>query len=48
MSDFLRLLRDNRNYRSTWAGQVVSEVGDLSTTLRCSAWRSITPDRAWW
>src|SRR5450759_3867092 len=28
MSDFLRLLRNNRNYRSTWAGQVVSEIGD--------------------
>lgn len=25
---FLRLLRSNHNYRSTWAGQVVSEVGD--------------------
>ena len=28
MSDFLDLLRNNRNYRSTWTGQVVSEVGD--------------------
>ncbi len=28
MSAFLNLLRDNRNYRYTWAGQVVSEVGD--------------------
>lgn len=28
MSDFLRLLRNNRNYRSTWTGQVVSEIGD--------------------
>ena len=28
MSAFTRLLRDNRNYRFTWAGQVVSEVGD--------------------
>ena len=28
MSDSLRLLRDNRNYRWTWLGQVVSEVGD--------------------
>lgn len=28
MSAFTRLLRDNRNYRYMWAGQVVSEVGD--------------------
>jgi MFS family permease len=25
---FVSLLRDNRNYRYTWAGQVVSEIGD--------------------
>ena len=28
MSAFTQLLRTNRNYRYTWAGQVVSEVGD--------------------
>ena len=28
MNDFLSLLRDNRNYRYTWVGQVVSEIGD--------------------
>ena len=28
MSAFTRLLRSNRNYRSLWFGQVVSEVGD--------------------
>lgn len=28
MRDFLGLLRRNRNYRYTWLGQVVSEVGD--------------------
>jgi predicted MFS family arabinose efflux permease len=28
MSDFLRLLSNNRNYRFTWSGQVVSEIGD--------------------
>lgn len=28
MSAFTSLLRDNRNYRVTWAGQVVSEIGD--------------------
>jgi MFS family permease len=25
---FVALLRENRNYRNTWAGQIVSEVGD--------------------
>ena len=28
MNQFLALLRDNRNYRYTWMGQVVSEIGD--------------------
>ncbi|HEX4770162.1 MAG TPA: MFS transporter [Bryobacteraceae bacterium] len=28
MSDFTTLLRRNRNYRYTWGGQIVSEVGD--------------------
>jgi|SRR5579875_755084 MFS family permease len=28
MNDFFQLLRRNRNYRFTWSGQVVSEVGD--------------------
>jgi MFS family permease len=28
MADFAELLRTNRNYRYTWMGQVVSEVGD--------------------
>ena len=28
MASFLELLRGNRNYRYTWIGQVVSEVGD--------------------
>ena len=28
MNDFLALLRRNRNYRFTWSGQIVSEVGD--------------------
>jgi MFS family permease len=28
MNDFFQLLRDNRNYRYTWIGQVVSEIGD--------------------
>src|SRR6185437_9905492 len=28
MSAFTRLLKDNRNYRFTWTGQIVSEVGD--------------------
>lgn len=28
MSEFLQLLKTNRNYRYTWFGQVVSEIGD--------------------
>jgi MFS family permease len=28
MNAFVSLLRDNRNYRSLWMGQVVSEIGD--------------------
>ena len=28
MSDFSRLLKNNRNYRYTWSGQLVSEIGD--------------------
>jgi len=28
MSSFTGLLRTNRNYRNTWTGQVVSEIGD--------------------
>src|SRR6202045_848569 len=28
MSDFLQLLKTNRNYRYAWSGQVVSEIGD--------------------
>ena len=27
-SSFVELLRSNRNYRNTWIGQVVSEIGD--------------------
>ena len=28
MHEFLQLLRENRNYRYTWMGQIVSEIGD--------------------
>ncbi|NUN01520.1 MAG: MFS transporter, partial [Bryobacteraceae bacterium] len=28
LSDFSRLLRDNRNYRYMWMGQLVTEIGD--------------------
>lgn len=28
MADFLRVLTENRNFRYTWMGQVVSEIGD--------------------
>src|SRR5881275_3533003 len=28
MASFLHVLKNNRNYRFTWMGQVVSEIGD--------------------
>jgi len=28
MTGFLGLLQRNRNYRFTWSGQIVSEIGD--------------------
>ena len=28
MASFLHVLKNNRNYRYTWMGQVVSEIGD--------------------
>jgi predicted MFS family arabinose efflux permease len=33
MTGFLSLLRDNRNYRRMWLGQVVSEAGDHFNTI---------------
>ncbi len=33
MAGFIELLRSNRNYRRTWAGQVVSEVGDYFNNI---------------
>ena len=33
MAGFLQLLGRNRNYRVTWAGQVVSEIGDHFNTI---------------
>ena len=33
MADFLNLLRNNRNYRYTWLGQVVSETGDAFNNI---------------
>ena len=33
MADFVDLLRTNRNYRCTWLGQVVSEIGDYFNNI---------------
>jgi len=33
MNAFLDLLRRNRNYRYTWLGQIVSEIGDHFNTI---------------
>ena len=33
MAGFTRLLKTNRNYRYTWTGQIVSEIGDHFNTV---------------
>jgi MFS family permease len=33
MQAFLTLLRENRNYRYTWIGQIISEIGDHFNTI---------------
>jgi len=33
LADFTDLIRDNRNYRYTWIGQVVSEIGDYFNNI---------------
>ena len=33
LNDFRQLLRQNRNYRYTWLGQVVSETGDYFNNI---------------
>lgn len=33
MNEFLNLLKRNRNYRYTWMGQIVSEIGDHFNTI---------------
>ena len=33
MAGFLSLLKNNRNYRNTWIGQIVSEIGDHFNTI---------------
>ncbi len=33
MAGFARLLKTNRNYRYTWTGQIVSEIGDHFNTV---------------
>ncbi|MCW5982525.1 MAG: MFS transporter [Bryobacteraceae bacterium] len=33
MAGFVQLLRQNRNYRYTWLGQIVSEIGDHFNTI---------------
>jgi MFS family permease len=43
LNDFVTLLRDNRNYRYTWAGQVVSEVGDHFNNIAVFSLAVTTP-----
>src|SRR5438309_936328 len=49
MADFVDLLRTNRNYRCTWLGQVVSEIGDyfnniavFSLVTQTTQWATLT------
>ena len=44
LSTYLRLVRDNRNYRLLWVAQVVSELGDWFYAL--AVYSSSTPRTA--
>ena len=49
LNAFVSLLRDNHNYRNTWIGQVVSEVGDHFNNIAVfSLAVATTKIRAWW
>src|SRR5947209_9173888 len=43
MREFIQLLRDNRNYRYTWLGQVVSEIGDHFNNIAVFSLAVATP-----
>ena len=48
MPGFLDLLRQNRNYRYAWTGQVVSEIGDHFNNIAVFSLALATTGRAWW
>ena len=49
MAGFAGLLQTNRNYRYTWMGQVVSEIGDHFNNIAVFALALATTQiRAWW
>ena len=47
MNDFLNLLRRNRNYRYTWIGQIVSEIGDHFNNIAVFSLAMETTVRGW-
>jgi hypothetical protein len=48
MTGFLGLLEKNRNYRFTWTGQIVSEVGDHFNNVAVFALALAIRARVWW
>jgi hypothetical protein len=48
MTSFVRLLNTNRNYRATWMGQVVSEIGDHFNNIAVFSLRFRIRNRGWW
>jgi hypothetical protein len=40
MNAFVSLLGSNRNYRCTWTGQIVSEIGDHFNNIAVFIWRA--------
>ena len=48
MNDFVSLLRENRNYRYTWVGQVVIEIGDHFNNIAVFSLAMESTGSGWW
>ena len=48
MNAFVSLLGANRNYRNTWIGQVVSEIGDHFNNIAVFSLALATTKSGWW
>jgi hypothetical protein len=48
MTSLVALLRQNRNYRYTWLGQLVSETGDFFNNVAVFALVMEKSGSAWW